>query len=184
MSASGHAQEPSQEEREISDSGTLAPRLIYEVVRRTGEEELDRPLNALIWSGVTAGLLMSFSVLGEALLHAALPEAPWRAIIENLGYSLGFLLVILGRMQLFTENTITTVLPVLARCGRSNLYKMIRLWGVVLVSNVVGAFAIAGFWSLEVALPVRSTRRCWRSRPMRLISARLKASCAAFLPAS
>lgn len=73
--------------------------------------------------------------------------------MENLGYSLGFLLVILGRMQLFTENTITTVLPVLAHCHRDNLRKMARLWGVVLLSNVIGAFAVAGFWSLDIALP-------------------------------
>lgn len=153
MSGKFRAPESEEEESEISAAGTLAPRLIYEVVRRDGEEELDRPLNALIWSGVAAGLLISFSVLGEAVLRAALPDTPWRPIVENFGYAIGFLLVILGRMQLFTENTITTVLPVLAKCHRTNLRKMARLWGVVLTANVVGAFVVAGFWSIDMALP-------------------------------
>lgn len=142
-----------EDEQEIKDVEALVPRQIYEVVRRAGEEELHRPLNALIWSGVAAGLLISFSVVGQAALRAALPDAPWRMLIESFGYSLGFLLVILGRMQLFTENTITTVLPVLARSQDENLWRMARLWSVVLVSNLIGAFAVAGFFTLPFALP-------------------------------
>ncbi|HET7412170.1 MAG TPA: formate/nitrite transporter family protein, partial [Pararhizobium sp.] len=88
--------------------------VIYEIVRREGEEELLRPSLSLCVAGVAAGFAMGFSVLAEALLHASLPQAPWSALITRLGYSFGFLIVIMARLQLFTENTITAVLPICA----------------------------------------------------------------------
>ncbi|WP_430736721.1 formate/nitrite transporter family protein [Roseicyclus salinarum] len=121
--------------------------MIYEVIRRDGEEELHRPNASLIWSGTAAGVLISFSVLGEAILRSHMPETSWRYLIENLGYSFGFLLVILGRMQLFTENTITTVLPLVARRDRECLMLVLRLWLLVLAANVIGAAAAAAFFA-------------------------------------
>lgn len=137
-----------KEEASVAKATRLSSRLIYEVIRRDGEEELRRPLTSLVWSGVAAGILMSLSVLGEAILRNHLPaERPSTFLIENLGYSLGFLVVIFGRMQLITENTITTVLPVVARPSRGNVLSMARLWLVVLTANVVGAFIAAAFLS-------------------------------------
>jgi hypothetical protein len=98
------AQEKRADEQSMQDATKLSSRLIYEVIRRDGEEELERPTRSLVWSGVAAGIMISFSVLGEAIFRTYLPDTPSSYLIENLGYSLGFLLVILGRMQLFTEN--------------------------------------------------------------------------------
>ena len=137
--------EEHKEDKAVEDASGLAPRLVFETIRRHGEEELQRPLKTLFWSGIAAGILISFSVLGEAYLRAYLPDAEWRYIIENIGYSLGFLLVILGRMQLFTENTITTVVPAVLTPTRTVFGSVLRLWSVVLAANVVGAFVIATF---------------------------------------
>ena len=57
------------EEEAIQDAGPLNARMIYEVVRRNGEDELRRPDQSLFWSGIAAGLLISFSVLGEAIFQ-------------------------------------------------------------------------------------------------------------------
>ncbi|RVV98255.1 formate/nitrite transporter family protein [Mesobaculum littorinae] len=133
------------EEDSVEDATRLSARLIYEVIRRDGHDELNRPRHSLIWSGLAAGILISFSVIGEAIFRAYLPDAKWIFLLENLGYSFGFLLVILGRMQLFTENTITTVLPLMAQPCREYLWKVVRLWGIVLTANVVGAFVAAAF---------------------------------------
>lgn len=129
----------------VEEAVGLSPKLIFETIRRSGDEELNRPLRTLFWSGVAAGILISFSVLGEAYFRAHLPDAEWRWLVENLGYSLGFLLVILGRMQLFTENTITTVVPVVISPRRNTISKLLSLWTIVLFANVVGAFAMAAF---------------------------------------
>ncbi|APX10903.1 formate/nitrite transporter family protein [Tateyamaria omphalii] len=143
-SSSPLVEEKVEDEAVIEASG-LSPRLIFETIRRHGEEELKRPLNTLFWSGIAAGILISFSVLGEAYLRAYLPDADWRFIVENLGYSLGFLLVILGRMQLFTENTITTVVPAVIDPCRAVFVRVATLWSVVLFANIIGAFLIATF---------------------------------------
>lgn len=134
-----------QEEKLVRDASRLSSKLIYEVIRRDGDEELMRPTSSLVLSGIAAGILISFSVLGEAIFRAYLPDARWSYLVENIGYSFGFLLVILGRMQLFTENTITTVLPLAAERTMSCLLATLRLWGIVLAANIVGAAVAAAF---------------------------------------
>ena len=131
----------------------LSSRQIFEVIRREGEEELARLKRSLMWSGVAAGLMISFSVLGEAVFRTYLPDAQWSYLVENLGYSLGFLIVILGSMQLFTENTITTVLPVMRHPSRAIFGQATSLWAIVLAANVVGAFVAAATMAHTSAIP-------------------------------
>ena len=134
-----------REELAVREATRLSSKLIYEVIRRDGEEELERPTRSLVYSGIAAGILISFSVLGEAIFRTYLPDAPWRFLVENLGYSVGFLLVILGRMQLFTENTITTILPLVAERTSRCFMAVVRLWSIVLTANIVGALIAAAF---------------------------------------
>ena len=150
---SATAVEEEAEEEAVEQASSLTSKLIYEVVRRNGEEELERPKTSLVYSGVAAGLMISLSVLGEAILRTYLPDAAWRHLVENLGYSLGFLVVILGGMQLFTENTIKTVLPLMARPSWKVAWRVARLWLIVLTANVVGAFGAAFLFAHTAALP-------------------------------
>ncbi len=142
-----------EEEAAVEQAAKLAPKMLYEVIRRDGEEELSRSTRALVWSGIAAGIMISFSVLGEAIFRTYLADTPTRYLVENLGYSLGFLIVILSRMQLFTENTITTVLPVMHAPTPALIGRVARLWAIVLGANVVGAFAVAALYVYTPALP-------------------------------
>ncbi|QUJ75960.1 formate/nitrite transporter family protein [Sulfitobacter albidus] len=151
--AKAQMSEEEMEEKSVEDAASLSPKLIYEIIRREGEEELARTKRSLFWSGIAAGILISLSVLGEAVFRTYLPDSPHRYLIENLGYSLGFLAVIMGRMQLFTENTITTVLPFMHRRSWYVFGCMMRLWGIVLFANVIGAFGAAALFTLTPALP-------------------------------
>lgn len=117
--------------------------VIYEAIRREGEDELRRPSSALFWSGLAAGLSMGFSLVTEGLLRSYLPDVPWRPLLAKFGYSIGFLIVILGRQQLFTENTLTPILPFLNRPSVSIFFQVVRLWIVVLVANLAGALIFA-----------------------------------------
>ncbi|MCC1493880.1 formate/nitrite transporter family protein [Cognatishimia sp. F0-27] len=137
--------EHEKEAQAVEEAAMLSPRLIYEAVRRNGEEELERPNSALWFSGIAAGILISFSVLGEAFLRSSLPDTDSRYVFENMGYSFGFLLVILGRLQLFTENTITTVAPILISPSKRGLIRMLSLWLIVMAANLIGAFLVAMF---------------------------------------
>jgi formate/nitrite transporter FocA (FNT family) len=128
---------------EIERKTPISPPVVFEVIRRGGEKELSRPGSALMASGLVAGIALGFSVLSEALLRAHLPDADWRPLVENLGYSVGFILVILGQMQLFTENTITVVSPALADPCAAVFRAVLRVWGLVLAANLGGATAFA-----------------------------------------
>lgn len=123
----------------------LPARLVFEVVAHDGQEELERPVNSLIWSGVAGGIMITFSLIGMAILRVHLPDASWRPLVEYFGYSFGFLLVVLGRLQLFTENTITTVVPVYVNPTKENFSRMALLWLVVLGANIFGTSITTAF---------------------------------------
>ncbi|MGC2246268.1 MAG: formate/nitrite transporter family protein, partial [Terriglobales bacterium] len=131
------------EKKQVEERVAIGANVVYETIRREGEDELSRPVSALAWSAFAAGLSMGFSFIAEGLLTSRLPDAPWRLLISRAGYSMGFLIVILGRQQLFTENTLTVVLPLLARKDLKTLWCMLRLWVVVLTSNLLGTFLFA-----------------------------------------
>jgi formate-nitrite transporter family protein len=130
--------ESEEEERQVEEATSMGAHIVHEAVRKEGEAELSRPSAALAWSGLAAGLSMGFTLLAEGLLHAHLPDAPWRPLISKLGYTLGFLIVILGRQQLFTENTLTVILPLLYRRDAGTFFNVVRLWTIVLVANLIG----------------------------------------------
>jgi formate/nitrite transporter FocA (FNT family) len=143
-------------EKEVADVEEMsAPRtpVIYEVVRRLGEDEMSRPITSLWWSGVAAGLSISFSLLAQAILQAHLPDAPWRPLVASFGYCVGFLMVVLGNQQLFTESTITVVLPVFKDINLRNFWRMGRLWAIVLSANFFGTLIAAAFCTFTPALP-------------------------------
>lgn len=118
----------------------ISARMVYHVVRSEGEEELARPMASLAWSGLAAGPAVSTSLLAQGFLHYHLPDTAYRSVLELLGYCVGFLIVILGRLQLFTENTITAVLPLFNNWDLKTLFSTLRLWSVVLLANFAGAF--------------------------------------------
>jgi formate/nitrite transporter FocA (FNT family) len=141
-----HAQPDTETQADrVEEKSTPPTPVIYEIVRRVGEEEMARPAVSLWWSGVAAGLSISFSVLAEAILRFHLPDEPWRPLVSSLGYPVGFLMVVLGRQQLFTENTITVVLPVMAEPTRANFTSGARMWGIVLIANLFGTLCAALF---------------------------------------
>ncbi len=119
----------------------LASPTIYEIISTEGEEELSRPLPSLCWSGLAAGLCITFSLFCEGYIRHNLPERNF--LLENMGYTFGFVIVIIGRLQLFTENTITVVLPLLEKRNIRNLLRTLTLWGVVLATNILGTFISA-----------------------------------------
>ena len=135
--------EEASERKEVEAAKTLDAKTAYEVISEEGESELSRSTSALFWSGLAAGLSMGFSFLAEGLLRSHLPDADWRPLIAKLGYSVGFAVVIIGSQQLFTENTLTPILPLLTRRTRECLRNVLRLWTAVLIANLIGAFLFA-----------------------------------------
>jgi len=137
----------SREERgDVHELRPPRPVVLHETIRREGEQELARSVSALGWSSLAAGMTMGFSMLARALLHRHAQGLPGAFLIESLGYPFGFLVVILARQQLFTENTMTAVLPLMTEPGWRKLGCLLRLWGVVLAGNLGGCALFA--WGL------------------------------------
>jgi formate/nitrite transporter FocA (FNT family) len=133
---------PEQTE-EIESQSRPNAALIHETIRAEGEQELKRHWWAILVSGFAAGLSIGLSLVVQGKLHAALPEGAARDLIAPFGYSVGFLVVVLGRQQLFTENTLTPILPLLHHRDLQTFLNVCRLWGLVLVSNIAGTWVMA-----------------------------------------
>jgi len=107
-------QEQQQEEQEVHERSAPSGKIVHKAIVKEGEEELERPSSALFWSGLAS----------------------------KLGYSVGFLVVILGRQQLFTENTLTPILPLMLHKTAKTFGNVARLWLVVLLANLIGALIV------------------------------------------
>ncbi|HKO54484.1 MAG TPA: formate/nitrite transporter family protein [Thermoanaerobaculia bacterium] len=136
--------EDDDEKQEAQQRTAPTGAVVYHAICTEGESELERPSAALFWSALAAGLSMGFSFITTALLHAHTTDgAKWHPLVTALGYPIGFIIVVLGRQQLFTENTLTVVLPFLSRPRLKTFANVARVWGVVLAANVIGAIVVA-----------------------------------------
>ena len=127
--------------------------VIFETIRREGEADFERPALALFWSAVAAGGSMTFSMITMGAIQAQLPGTPSRPLIASFGYTVGFLIVILGRQQLFTENTLTPLLPTFYEFTFDRLRKLARLWAIVLAGNLLAALATSAVVAFSGAFP-------------------------------
>jgi formate/nitrite transporter FocA (FNT family) len=140
-----------REIEEADERSSTTAKVVHEAIRLEGTEELDRPSSSVGWSGIGAGLTMGCSMIGEGLLQSALPAAPWRETVASIGYCLGFIFVTMGRQQLFTETTLTVMLPVLHKThGMSDV---IRYWAIVFGTNIVATIFFAGAASIPGVFP-------------------------------
>ena len=85
-----------RDEKEAEERSSPSGKVVYQAILQEGEEERGRTTAALFWSGLAAGLSMGFSMVAEGLLRNYLPDADWRPLVAKLGYSAGFLIVVLG----------------------------------------------------------------------------------------
>jgi len=141
------------ERRKVEENSPPAAKVVHAAVSKQGDDELDRPLGSLFWSAIAAGVAILTSLWVSGALHHYTPAAPWRDAVVALGYPFGFLIVVLGRMQLFTEQTVVAILPFAREKTVHNFMRVARLWAVVLLGNVVGSAFMA---ALAAYAPLQS----------------------------
>lgn len=117
--------------------------LIHETIRAEGQNELERSWWAILLSGLAAGLSIGLSLIVQGEFQAFISDESIRRLVAPLGYTAGFLVVVLGRQQLFTENTLAPILPLLHHRDLKTFGSVVRLWALVLVSNVAGTWGFA-----------------------------------------
>lgn len=143
---------PKPEKVMLKENAPLQPKVIFHIIREEGEEEIARSFRALAFSALAAGIFVSFSFLFRACFRMYMADFSWGPMVSSLGYTVGFLIVILGRMQLFTENPITTIVPLLEDFSWKRFTKVIGLWTTVFVFNIIGTTIAAAFLSLPNAV--------------------------------
>jgi formate/nitrite transporter FocA (FNT family) len=154
------SESPHLDEKQQKQAGDRAPPgaiVIHEIVREQGLEELNRSSGSLAWSGTAAGLSIGFSFVAQATLQSRLPDAPWRPLVSSFGYSIGFLIVILGRQQLFTETTLTALIPALTERNLQTFLRTMRVWGIVLFFNLAATLVWGFVLSRQGVLPADTT---------------------------
>ncbi len=130
---------------EGSSDNQMSQQKILQVQIQEGLTELKRPSGGLFLSALSAGLDIGFGPLFMAIMltvaeFSFTSELTKELLLAN-AYAIGFVFVILGRSELFTEHTTLAVLPVLD--GQASLGQLGRLWGVVYLGNVVGGAIFA-----------------------------------------
>lgn len=113
---------------------------IFARVLSTADHELAASNRYLFWSALGAGGALGLTFLARVIFTEAAGEVS-PGIVGNMLYPVGFLIIVLGRYQLFTENTLTPVVLVLTKLA--SVANTLRLWVVVLLANMIGALAVA-----------------------------------------
>lgn len=124
---------------EQGQSGTrLTAVEIHDNILEPGEKEMERPAASLLWSSLASGLVIGFSFLASAFASQLVSEEH-RHAAAAAAYPIGFIFVIMARSELFTENTLVPVIPFLEHRDRETFLKLLRMWGLLLLGNLVGA---------------------------------------------
>ncbi len=127
----------------VARSTSGSSRVIHEIVRLEGDDELDRPALSLALSGFAAGCAISASIFAMAAIGLGVGDQPWAGLVSAFGYAIGFIIVVMGQLQLFTETTITAVLPIAHNPSMRNFGRLARLWAIVLLANLAATLAVA-----------------------------------------
>jgi formate/nitrite transporter FocA (FNT family) len=152
-----------------TDETRRHPDDILEVAIEEGVEQLERGPLSLFLSAVGAGLILGFTAMSVAVVSAATVGADdtMARIAVALVYPLGFVVCLMSGTELFTEHTATAVYPVLDR--RSGFLRLLRLWLLVGLGNLLGTLISAGL--LSVAEEIVSAREGYVSVARHLVEA-------------
>ena len=136
---------PEEERVKPDDGSELDPRPhavdIYDRVCDDTIEEFKRPPSSLVYSGLFAGFAIGLAPLAVALGIVALGDGSSQKFVAYLLYPIGYIAVIIGRAQFFTENTLY---PVMVSMRRPEYFGISsRLWVIVYATNVIGALLFA-----------------------------------------
>jgi formate/nitrite transporter FocA (FNT family) len=132
-----------------TDEARRHPDDTLETAIREGQEQLDRPPVSLFLSAIGAGLILGFTAMAVGVMSSLFIGVESSAIARiavALVYPFGFVVCLMSGTELFTEHTATAVYPVLDQ--RSHFVRLLRLWFLVGVGNLIGALMSAGLLTL------------------------------------
>ncbi len=128
------------------------PKTIDEILNEqieTAMREHDRPNRNLFLSSISAGLEIGFSIFLMAAIYSLFGGEVSDSLLHillALAYPLGFIFVIIGKSELFTEHTTLAVIPLLN--GNVTFKRLLILWGIIYAGNLLGGYVFAYILSI------------------------------------
>jgi formate/nitrite transporter FocA (FNT family) len=117
------------------------PERIYEETRKEGRRRLARPVVELAATALVGGFDVAFGVIAYALAAGAV-HGNGERLVGALAFGIGFVFVVVGKSELFTENFLIPIAG-LDRRDRGSWLKLGELWSLALVLNIAGGVLIA-----------------------------------------
>ena len=134
---------PARKVDDISNYPKSAEEIFHEQVQ-TGLAEHNRSPGGLLVSAIAAGLEVGFTLFLAGIVLTLFYDkldSPALHIWLALAYPIGFIFVVIGRSELFTEHTTLAVIPVLN--GSTNFLSLMKTWGLVFTGNLIGGYLMA-----------------------------------------
>ena len=131
------------------------PERIYERTKEEGERRLARPPLELAATALVGGFDVAVGVIAYALAWRTVPGAA-QELVASVAFGIGFVFIVVGRSELFTENFLIPVAG-LDRDRLSSWLKLGELWAVALVVNIVGGVLLALVLTAQDVLPERTS---------------------------
>jgi formate/nitrite transporter FocA (FNT family) len=110
-----------------------------------GTQRLHRSWRGVLVTGFFGGTEVALGVLA----YLSVLYATHQPLLAGLAFSIGFLALLLGRSELFTEGFLVPVTTVAAK--RGSIRQLLKLWGGTLFANLVGGWLI--MWLIMTGFP-------------------------------
>jgi formate-nitrite transporter family protein len=131
------------------------PEDIYRRTKEEGARRLDRPLLEMISTALAAGFDIVAGIVGFGILTASLESktghGPAHAV-ASLGFGIGFVFLVVGRGELFTENFLVPIAGLDHRRSSSWL-GLAKLWTSSPLFNVLGGLVMVLLLTTHRVLP-------------------------------
>ncbi len=120
------------------------PKEPYEIMVEqieAGLKEHRRSNIGLFISSLSAGLEVGFSILVIGIIYTFFKTevSPGKLyLMMALVYPIGYIFVITGRSELFTEHTVLATIPVLN--GKASFKSLLNLWVIIYAGNLLGGY--------------------------------------------
>lgn len=152
LNSGEHVSSGNPSTEEVEDESVESSK-IFQTAIDAGVKRLNRPALEMGASGVIAGMSVTFGALAAAAVSGATIASfghqteLFANLLGAVVFPIGFLFVVIGRSELFTENFLVPTTSVIVKRARISL--LFKLWGLTLIGNLIGAMIIAKVISLE-----------------------------------
>jgi formate transporter len=120
----------------------LAAYEVLPAMKREAEYFLTRSVGQILVLALAGGMFVTLGALFSLLLSDGFSAPGAKLLMQGLGFSTGFFMIILSRSALFTEANVIFPASYLQGVPKNHVVTILRFWGIAWIGNMLGAFII------------------------------------------